>query len=80
MCGFWFAQVGCCQGVNLHVPVCVAACGSPLNMRVCVHTCVLPRQLVAECMLPPWSHLPHRPGPSDSLWGAFPSFPARHGV
>lgn len=55
MCVLWFAQVSRCRGVHLHLPVCTATWGSPVNMCVhaCVHMCVLLQQLVAESMLPP---------------------------
>lgn len=37
MCELWFAQVVCCQGMPLHMPVCTATWGSPVNVCVCVH-------------------------------------------
>lgn len=44
VCGLWFAQVVCCQGMPLHTHVCTATWGSPVNVcargSVRVHACV----------------------------------------
>lgn len=50
VCEVWFAQVICCQEMPLHMPVCTATWGSPVNVCVCASGSVRVHVRVLACV------------------------------